>query len=42
MAGGDFYQGEIKKKKKGQSGKPISQSPIFTLPTVAPKGKNKY
>lgn len=40
--GSGFFKGEKKKKKKGGDNKPISVAPVFTLPTIAPKGKNKY
>lgn len=39
---GDFFGGEKKKKKKGGAQKPISAAPVFTLPSVAPKGKSKF
>lgn len=39
---GGFYKGDKKKKKKGDGGRPISASPVFTPPSVAPKGKNKF
>lgn len=39
---GDFFKGEKKKKKKGGSGQIISAAPVFTPPTVAVKGKNKF
>lgn len=45
MGFGDFYKGDKKKKKKGQggsSGTVLGGGPVFTPPTVAPKGKNKY
>lgn len=40
MGSSNFFKGEKKKKKRGE-GRPISAAPIFTPPTVAPKGKNK-
>lgn len=39
---GDFFKGEKKKKKKGSSGQFVSGAPVFTLPEVVTKGKNKY
>ncbi len=42
MSSGDFFKGDKKKKKKGDGGKPISISPVFTQPTVLPKGKSKF
>lgn len=42
MGFGDFYKGDSKKKKKGQAGRPISASPVFIPPKVAPKGKDKF
>jgi hypothetical protein len=37
-----FFKGEKKKKKKGEGNKPISIAPVFTPPSVEPKGKSKY
>lgn len=42
MGSGNFFKGEKKKKKRGEGGKPLGAAPVFTLPTVAPKGKNKF
>lgn len=42
MGFGDFYKGEKKKKKRGEGGKSITIKPIFTPPSVLPKGKNKF
>lgn len=42
MSIGNFYKGEKKKKKKNEAGKGLSAAPVFTAPTVAPKGKIKY
>lgn len=39
---GGFYKGEKKKKKKGDGGKSLGVAPVFTPPTVTPKGKVKY
>lgn len=39
---GGFFKGEKKKKKRGEQGKSISAAPVFTPPSVTPKGKNKY
>ena len=40
--GSGFFKGERKKPKKGGGGQPISAAPVFTPPTVLPKGKVKY
>ena len=40
--GQGFFKGEKKKKKKGEGGKAISAAPVFTLPKVLPKGKDRY
>lgn len=40
--GSGFFKGEKKKKKKGDGNKPFTIAPVFTPPSVAPKGKNKY
>lgn len=40
--GSGFYKGEKKKKKKGESLKSFGVAPIFTPPSVVPKGKNKF
>jgi hypothetical protein len=37
-----FFKGEQKKKKRNEGGKPISVAPVFTPPTILPKGKDKY
>lgn len=42
MGIGSFFKGEKKKKKKGSGGQIVSTAPVFTLPEVAVKGKNKY
>lgn len=40
---GDFFKGEKKKKKKGQASQTFfGSAPVFTPPTVASKGKNKF
>lgn len=40
--GTGFFKGEKKKKKKGEGPKHISVAPVFTPPTVLPKGKDRY
>jgi hypothetical protein len=40
--GQGFFKGEKKKKKKGEGARPISAPPVFTPPSVAPKGKDRY
>ncbi len=40
--GQGFFKGEKKKKKKGEGIRPISATPVFTPPSVVPKGKDKY
>jgi hypothetical protein len=42
MGFGNFYKGEKKKKKKGEGKGGFTASPVFTPPTVTPKGKTKY
>lgn len=40
---GGFYKGDSKKKKKAQGAKTMTAAgPVFTPPTVMPKGKIKY
>ncbi len=42
-SGSGFFKGEKKKKKKSDgSGGVLSIAPVFTPPTVVPKGKNKW
>jgi hypothetical protein len=40
--GQGFFKGEKKKKKKGEGAKQISAAPVFSMPKVMPKGKEKY
>lgn len=39
--GSGFFKGEKKKKKKGDGKSSFSVAPVFTPPSVAPKGKGK-
>lgn len=42
MGAKGFFQGEKKKKKKGEVKQITTGGPVFTQPSVQPKGKNKY
>ncbi len=41
MGFGDFYKGDKKKKKKGETKVNMGGGPVFVPPSVAPKGKTK-